>query len=205
MTQKPKRKPQLKWWQRQVTLPLIVIVMGIVVMSWLLIQTLTPPEPIIEFQNIYASPTYIPSDPRYVNTTFISSQMSATPDPSPLPSRNPQVPFCTEFSNPPAGKFVFRIWRQASKDLYRVNEDGTDFCALTQDEFMDDQPAWSPDGTQIAYVSNADGYGIYIMNQDGTGRTKIFDEGTAFSFPLGRLMAHRLSSKPQLKNALIFM
>jgi Tol biopolymer transport system component len=35
---------------------------------------------------------------------------------------------------------------------------------------------WSPDGSQIAFVSNRDGNSeIYVMNSDGTGLTRLTD------------------------------
>ena len=40
---------------------------------------------------------------------------------------------------------------------------------------MDDtNPAWSPDGNKIAFVSYKEGErDIYVMNADGTGRTRL--------------------------------
>jgi Tol biopolymer transport system component len=43
-----------------------------------------------------------------------------------------------------------------------------------------DQPAWSPDGTQIAFASLRDGLpdNVFVMNADGTGQTNLTnDEG----------------------------
>ncbi len=58
--------------------------------------------------------------------------------------------------------------------------DGTDQQQLVDDDIAySDEPAWSPDGTQIAYSRgqrNDDGHWfshIYVINADGTGRTKM--------------------------------
>ncbi len=45
---------------------------------------------------------------------------------------------------------------------------------LTNSLADDDLPAWSPDGTKIAFTSNRDGLGdIYIMNSDGGNVTRL--------------------------------
>ena len=44
------------------------------------------------------------------------------------------------------------------------------------------RPAWSPDGGRFAFMSDRDGVGqfeLYIMNQDGTGQTKLTTGGVA--------------------------
>ena len=38
----------------------------------------------------------------------------------------------------------------------------------------DGQPAWSPDGKQIAYISKEDGnFEIYKINRDGSGKVRL--------------------------------
>jgi Tol biopolymer transport system component len=49
-----------------------------------------------------------------------------------------------------------------------MNADGTDLTRLTHDDtdIVDFEPAWSPDGSKIAFRRGPD---IYLMNPDGTG------------------------------------
>ncbi len=45
---------------------------------------------------------------------------------------------------------------------------------LTNDAYKDVTPAWSPDGSKIAFASNRSGdYDIYVINPDGTGLTNL--------------------------------
>jgi len=54
-------------------------------------------------------------------------------------------------------------------DIYVVSPDGNDLKRLTYSEAEDVVPVWSPDGLQIAFLSDRGGsYGLYIMNADGT-------------------------------------
>jgi len=59
-------------------------------------------------------------------------------------------------------------------DIYVVNADGTDGKRLTRDPAEEFDPAWSPDGTKIAF-SRSDGrrYQIWIMNADGTSPVQL--------------------------------
>ena len=57
-----------------------------------------------------------------------------------------------------------------------MNADGTNLTNVTFDPWYNVHPAWSPDGTQIAFVSNRNGWkNLYVMNSDGTNLTPITD------------------------------
>jgi TolB protein len=64
----------------------------------------------------------------------------------------------------------------------------------TQRDWKDGSPAWSPDGTRIAFYSERDGNAeIYVMNADGSGVTRLTntsaDEGYPAWSPDGRTIS----------------
>jgi Tol biopolymer transport system component len=67
-----------------------------------------------------------------------------------------------------------------------MNPDGSNRIRLTTSEGDDNDPAWSPDGTKIAFSSTRDGGGpammgvpaeIYVMNADGSNPTRLTIDG----------------------------
>lgn len=66
-----------------------------------------------------------------------------------------------------------------TQDIYTINPDGTNETRLTTAAGVDNQPAFSPDGSKIAFVSfrggDPDGE-IYVMNADGTNQTRLTDD-----------------------------
>jgi hypothetical protein len=55
---------------------------------------------------------------------------------------------------------------------------------LTANQTHDGFPSWSPDGTQIAFLSQREGnYNIYVMNADGTNQQRLTENRTQDSDP----------------------
>jgi hypothetical protein len=55
-------------------------------------------------------------------------------------------------------------------EIYTMNANGTGLDRLTNNTANDREPAWSPDGNKITFVSDRDltDYEIYTMNSNGT-------------------------------------
>ncbi len=89
--------------------------------------------------------------------------------------------------SPDGTKIAFtRMWSENNPpipygEIYVMNVNGTNLIRLSSDiRSMDEAPAWSPDGTRIAFASwrdrHADGTGnleIYVMNANGTGQRRL--------------------------------
>src|SRR5215211_911219 len=80
----------------------------------------------------------------------------------------------------PEGKIVY----EKLGDIWVMDADGTNQTNLTNTpDTNEGQPAWSPDGTKIAFTGpgdlNEDGSGglgdVYVMDADGTNRTNLTD------------------------------
>src|SRR5262249_26958983 len=60
--------------------------------------------------------------------------------------------------------------RYGNDDIFVVDVDGSNLRRLTDNNAHDDNPAWSPDSSQIVFSSDRDGSeNIFIMNADGSG------------------------------------
>jgi TolB protein len=96
--------------------------------------------------------------------TAIYVTPSATPSPTPVPGAVAQT---IAFSKPGTG---------AGSDIFLVNPDGTNVVNLTDATGDDIRPAWSPDGSRLAYTCLRQPDGslkeprrICVRNADGTG------------------------------------
>jgi Tol biopolymer transport system component len=73
------------------------------------------------------------------------------------------------------GKIAFDKGRSSGVvDLYVINADGSGEALLAADARS---PAWSSDGTKIAFGKIGAGGGISVMNADGSGVTQLTTEG----------------------------
>lgn len=74
------------------------------------------------------------------------------------------------------GKIAFGSTRDGTSSIYIMNADGSEETRLTNNPVFDSLPAFSPDGTKIAYSHYLTGQWdveIYVMNADGTGQTRL--------------------------------
>jgi Tol biopolymer transport system component len=68
----------------------------------------------------------------------------------------------------------------SSYDIYVINSNGTAETRLTMDPASDLDPAWSPDGSKIAFRSHRDGNAeIYVMDADGSNPRRLTDHTAA--------------------------
>src|SRR6266487_5905687 len=89
-----------------------------------------------------------------------------------------QIQLPTDPQISPDGKKIVYVRRFADpmtdkrySNLWIINADGSDHRPLTTGNHGDSSPRWSPDGTRIAYLSDADGkQQIYVRWMD-TGQT----------------------------------
>ena len=85
-------------------------------------------------------------------------------------------------------KIVFKSYRNGSRSLYVMDDDGRNVQRLTARAGF--WPDWSPDGKQIVFAAEPPGVphwpqqsAIYIINSDGTEEYRLTNEETHDSFP----------------------
>jgi uncharacterized protein (DUF885 family)/dipeptidyl aminopeptidase/acylaminoacyl peptidase len=73
------------------------------------------------------------------------------------------------------GRIIFSSYRHGESKLFSMKADGSDVVPLSRTGLRESRPAWSPDGSRIAYVRREGraNYEIYVMNADGTGVTRL--------------------------------
>jgi Tol biopolymer transport system component len=66
--------------------------------------------------------------------------------------------------------------RMGSWDIYSMNPDGSDLLQLTDLPGVEGLATASPDGNNIAYLTNQDGvWSFYVMHPDGSNIRKLID------------------------------
>jgi len=66
-------------------------------------------------------------------------------------------------------RIAFVSTRDGDEEIYTMLPDGSSVRRLTNNQYYDDYPSWSPDGARIAFASDRDGDSeIYTMLSDGS-------------------------------------
>lgn len=79
-------------------------------------------------------------------------------------------------------RFVFTLRVGRAEYIHVVDGDGSNMARITDGPSLDTAPRWSPDGSQIAFVSNREGEArfdtdIYVMDADGENIRRVTDTG----------------------------
>ena len=83
-----------------------------------------------------------------------------------------------------SGKIAFTSERDGDEEIYVMNANGTNQTQLTNNDFADYAPCFSPDGSKIAFVSYPFGNSeICVMNADGTNQTQLTNNGFDDQYP----------------------
>ena len=108
----------------------------------------------------------------------------------------------------PDGQWVAFQTSGKQEDISVIRTDGTGVSQITEETYRARSPEWSPDGKQIAFMSDRSGkFQIWIVNLDGSGLRQITEEtfgavGGAWS-PDGARFAYRTPGQPQAPGQLL--
>lgn len=83
-------------------------------------------------------------------------------------------------------RIVFMTDIDGNREIYSMLPDGTDFLRLTSNSDQDLDPQWSPDGSQIVFISNRNGLRnqVYVMDADGSNVRRVTTDDNSFhDFP----------------------
>jgi dipeptidyl aminopeptidase/acylaminoacyl peptidase len=121
---------------------------------------------------LFAFPALIPAqDTSHKITAMDEFQLQIATDPQISPDGK-KIVYVRRFADPMTDKRYANLWM--------INADGSDHRPLTTGNRSDASPRWSPDGTRIAYLSDADGkQQIYVrwMDSGQTARITNLEEG----------------------------
>lgn len=83
----------------------------------------------------------------------------------------------------PDGKTIaFTSQANGNFEIYIMNADGSNEpINLTNNDTQDLVPVWSPDGSQIAWLSGDEGWDLFVMNSDGSNVRQLTDQGHVFN------------------------
>lgn len=78
---------------------------------------------------------------------------------------------------PGANGKIATTWYDSFNDgIHAVNPDGSGDTWLTPDDSTSSQPAWSPDGTKIAFASYSGNWDVWVIDWE-LAQAKVYDGG----------------------------
>ena len=110
-----------------------------------------------------------------------SASMASPPQPSPSAEATPVLPLASANEAMVRGDsakdslLAFSSYRQGESKIYTMKPDGSGVTCLSRTRLRESRPAWSPDGTRIAYVRRIShsNHEIYVMDADGSNVTRL--------------------------------
>ena len=93
--------------------------------------------------------------------------------PIPLPPQTHTITMWEPSWSLDGKKVAYVLW-YITGEIYILNLIDQTSTRLTENDFDDKNPAWSPDGEQIAFSTNRDGnYEIYLMDKNGNNLVRL--------------------------------
>jgi TolB protein len=131
---------------------------------------------------------YLNRGPGVVATPTTSPPAVVAPSPTATGARHPSLPPGV------TGLLAFSKVTNATATIMVAAPDGTGMRTLISAPVQDVQPAWSPDGSRIAWatrngiwIANADGSGVITLTEDGRDRDPAWSpDGTSIVFASSR-------------------
>src|SRR5229473_1233407 len=127
---------------------------------------------VIAAATLFAFPAILPAqDTSHKLTAMDEFQLQIASDPQISPDGK-KIVYVRRFADPMTDKRYANLWI--------INADGSDHRPLTTGNRSDSSPRWSPDGTRITYLSDADGkQQIYVrwMDSGQTARITNLEDG----------------------------
>lgn len=95
--------------------------------------------------------------------------------------------------SPDGARIVFRSSRDGNSEIYVMSADGSQQARVTENDRLDDEPSWSPDG-RIVWVSHrSTSPDIMVANPDGSGQrnlTNTFDTESEVRWTIPEVIVH---------------